>query len=200
MKMGKLAILMIAVVAIGFFALPASLSVGTGQHKFRQANSLDTDLVTFCGQCHGATDTIFPNEINQSDHNVLYGTRDVTRIHSSLFGPGQAGCASCHEITGGYSRADPANPAKVEHAAKIPSCLKCHAAGTDLITVDVLVELNATTEAHRNFKNIPGDAQNDIYCIGCHTYVDKRGAIEYSYEPGVMFRGLSIGNGTTLNP
>lgn len=204
MKMGKLAIIMIAVVAIGFFALPATLSVGAGQHKFRQAGSAQTSLVDFCGQCHGlSTDAVYA-EITQSDENVMYagfnpGTNG--RIHNSLFASGQAGCASCHEITGGYGNVSNVPTGKVEHAAKIPSCIKCHSAsGDSFFGNDVKVELSNPNEAHRNFNNLTGDSRDDIYCIGCHTYVDKRGAITYSYEPGVEFRGLSIGNGTTQNP
>ncbi len=128
MKNKKLVILMIAVVAIGVFALPTTLSVGQGQHKFRQAGSAETDLVTFCGQCHGATDALYTTEIAQSDHSVLYGDEGAgtTRVHGSLFLPGALGCAACHEISTNYGDVTQLG-SKVEHAAKIPSCRKCHA-------------------------------------------------------------------------
>ncbi len=196
MKNKKLVILMIAVVAIGVFALPTTLSVGQGQHKFRQAGSAETDLVTFCGQCHGATDALYTTEIAQSDHSVLYGDEGAgtTRVHGSLFLPGALGCAACHEISTNYGDVTQLG-SKVEHAAKIPSCRKCHAAGPDLITNDVAVELGVTTEAHRNFAaaDATSGTQNDLSCIGCHTYVTKSGQITYSYEPGTFgYNGLSI--------
>lgn len=190
MKMKKLTILMIAVVAIGVFALPTTLSIGAGQHKFLQAGTTaggQTDLVEFCAQCH-STDTLKSGEIDQSDTNLYYGTPDTSKIHSSLFAPGAGGCASCHAIDGGYGQTDPAN--KVQHAASLPSCLKCHTAGVNLATKDVMLELNADTEAHKNFVSA---ADNDIQCIGCHTGVTKTGAISYSYSPAVVVSGLTIG-------
>jgi len=48
--MKKLTILMIAVVAIGVFALPTTLSIGAGQHQFLQAGTTaggQTDLGRF---------------------------------------------------------------------------------------------------------------------------------------------------------
>jgi cytochrome c553 len=198
MKMKKLTILMIAVVAIGIFALPTTLSVGAGQHKFLQAGTVSggqTDLVVFCAQCH-STDTLKSSEIDQSDKNLYYNQTDTSRIHSSLFAPGAGGCASCHAIDGGYAQTvggvrDPTN--KVQHAAALPSCLKCHTSGTNrtLMTKDVMLELNAPTEAHKNFKT---SADDDIQCIGCHTAVTKSGAVSYSYGPGQNFNGLQIGN------
>lgn len=194
MKMKKLTILMIAVVAIGIFALPTTLSIGAGQHKFLQAGTTaggQTDLVDFCAQCH-STDTLKSGEIDQSDNNLYYGTPDSSKIHSSLFAPGAGGCASCHAIDGGYAQEiggvrDPTN--KVQHAAALPSCLKCHAAGPNLATKDVTLELDATTEAHKNFKS----TDDDIQCIGCHTAVTKSGAVSYTYSPAVTTNGLTIG-------
>jgi len=195
MKMKKLTILMIAVVAIGVFALPTTLSIGAGQHKFLQAGTVaggQTDLVAFCDQCH-STDTLKSGEIDLSDRNLYYGTSDTSRIHSSLFAPGAGGCASCHAIDGGYAQEtlgvrDPTN--KVQHAASLPSCLKCHTAGPTLATKDVLLELNHATEAHNNFKTA---LDNDIQCIGCHTAVTISGVVTYTYSPAVTTNGLTIG-------
>ncbi|HYN44379.1 MAG TPA: hypothetical protein VER35_00100 [Candidatus Limnocylindrales bacterium] len=197
MKMKKLTILMIAVVALGVFALPTTLSIGAGQHKFLQAGTTaggQTDLTTFCAQCH-STDTLKSTEIDLSDTNLYYGTPGSTKIHSSLFAPGSGGCASCHAIDGGYAQVngggvnDPTN--KVQHAAALPSCLKCHTAGTNLATKDVMTELNAVTEAHKNFKTA---ADDDIQCIGCHTAVTKNAAgLTYTYNPAVPVLGLVIG-------
>lgn len=195
MKMKKLTILMIAVIAIGFFALPTMLSIGAGQHKFLQAGTTangQTDLVVFCNQCH-STDTLKSSEIDQSDTNLYYGTPDTSKIHSSLFAPGGGGCAACHSIDGGYAQEvggvrNPVN--KIQHAAALPSCLKCHTAGDNLATKDVMLELNAVTEVHRNFKT---SADDDIQCIGCHTAVTKSGSVSYTYSPAVTTNGLTIG-------
>ena len=186
---------MLATIVIGT-GMATTLSVGAGQHKFLQAGTTSagqTDLVTFCGQCH-STDTIKSDEIDQSDTNLYYGTPGTSKIHSSLFSSGSGGCASCHEIDGGYAQEvggirNPDN--KVQHAASLPSCLKCHTSGNNLATKDVMLELNAPTEAHKNFKTV---ADDDIQCIGCHTAVTKSGAVSYNYDTGQTISGLQIGN------
>ena len=136
---------MIAVVAIGIFALPMTLSVGVGQHKFRTYGTTETTGAQFCGQCHKSGDTV-SNELLSSD------TRDTaamgyaasgTKIHSTLW------CGDCHAITQGYEQA----AASTEHAAKNPSCLKCHGTGNTLGFNQVNLELAQTTESHKNFKD-----------------------------------------------
>jgi hypothetical protein len=189
MKMTKLTIFMLAVVAIGIFALPSTLSVGVGQHKFRTYGTVETDGAAFCAQCHKSGDTV-SNELLASD------TRDTAamgyggigdKIHSSIW------CGDCHEITEGYEVA----AVSTEHAAKNPSCLKCHGAGNTYGYNDVTVELSQLTESHKNFV-VAGD--DDVQCIACHTYVTKEGTITYTFDTsfGVVSKGLTIGSNAAM--
>ncbi|HWR26751.1 MAG TPA: hypothetical protein VN316_02630 [candidate division Zixibacteria bacterium] len=184
--MTKISILMIAVVAIGIFALPASMSIGAGQHKFRQYDSANTTAAQFCGQCHG--DNV-QAELDASDarsaNNALLGYAGVgVRVHGTI------GCQSCHAITEGYMKAGGKTNATSQHAALLPSCLNCHGAGNTWGFNNVAAELSNTTEAHKFFNSTTDD---DIQCIGCHTYVNKSGTISYTTSGGVTAKGLLIG-------
>src|SRR3990170_8087456 len=180
MKMNKLTILMIAVVAIGVFALPSSLSVGAGQHKFTTVQSAGA-VNAFCSQCHGGADAIASELALSNNSKVsLFGAK----IHASQT------CGSCHAITGGYATAinTGIDYQSEEHAAALPSCLKCHASKINTVGKELA---NATAEAHFNFKSATDD---DIQCIACHTAVTKTGSITYSYNAGQTVSGLKIGN------
>src|SRR3989304_8800689 len=145
MKMNKLTILMIAVVAIGVFALPSSLSVGAGQHKFTTVQSAGA-VNAFCSQCHGGADAI-ATELSQSDNSKV--SSFAAKIHVSQT------CGSCHAITEGYANAGSGIDVQGdEHAAKLPSCLKCHASKINTVGKELA---NATAEAHFNFKSAVDD-------------------------------------------
>jgi mono/diheme cytochrome c family protein len=187
MKKSKIYIVMIAVLAIGLFGLPGTFSVNTGQHIFKQINPDDPD--TFCNQCHGGTDSV-ATEISLSDTGIYSGLQ----IHSTQ------NCGDCHQLTQGYGNST--GSTKTEHAAIIPSCLKCHGAAA-VLGFNVANELNGTKEAHKPFwtnslaANTPDDANtDDIACLGCHTAVPKSGSIVYDYTitHTTTLNGLTIGS------
>jgi nitrate/TMAO reductase-like tetraheme cytochrome c subunit len=197
MKMSKLTILMIAVIAIGIFALPAAFSVNTGQHTFRQINP--DAPADFCNQCHVAGDSV-TTELAASQNGIYNGPM---KIHSSL------NCGNCHELTQGYGTSFPGSGiTKTEHAAIIPSCLKCHDAGDAAgLGFDVPAELMGAKEAHRPFweasvaANTPSAANtDDLACLGCHTAVPKSGTVVYDYTITHTYNlaGLTIGSSTPL--
>jgi hypothetical protein len=176
MKVSKITTLMIAVVAIGIFALPATFSVNSGQHTFKQINPASPS--TFCNQCHGGTDSV-STELAASDTGVYNGGK----IH------GTQNCGSCHQLTQGYGNSSFAvdGSGKTEHAAIIPSCLRCHGANPKVFG-NVGNELNGTKEAHKPLwtaslaANTPSAANtDDLACLGCHTGVPKSGTIVYDY-------------------
>lgn len=200
MKISKLTILMIAVVAIGIFALPGAFSVNTGQHNFRQIDPANPDA--FCNQCHGGPDSV-ATELNLSQNGLYNGK---IRIHSTQ------NCGDCHQLTQGYGTSAPGS--KTEHAAIIPSCLKCHSFATNDgisdragLGFDVPTELNGTKEAHAPFWAASKaanttDAANtdDLACLGCHTAVPKSGSIVYDYTITHTYNlaGLTIGSTSPL--
>lgn len=163
---------MIAVVALGIFALPAAFSVNTGQHTFRQVNAADPSA--FCNQCHKTGDSVAA-ELNLSDNGLYNGG---IKIHSLQ------NCGSCHALTAGYGAGTPTG--KTQHAAVIPSCLKCHAGATPVLGgFNVANELNNTNEAHKPLwaasLALASTNTDDLACLGCHTNVPKSGTIVYDY-------------------
>ena len=107
------------------------------------------------------------------------GVYTQMKIHSTLT------CVSCHMLTQNYGTGTGAT--KMEHAATVPSCLKCHSGVDSVMNFDVANELNASTEAHQNFND-------DAACIGCHTQVEVSGTVTYQdYNNSVVRSGLTIG-------
>lgn len=171
-----IAMFFVAIVGIG---MPLTFSAGSGQHKFIQAGTVSngqTDVNAFCMRCHN---DVIMQEMASSNKDLYFGN-GVSPIHSGLL------CSDCHALTNGYGGSYNNGVQKVEHAAKIPSCLKCH---NGQIMPDTLRELRSTTEAHRNFTG----QKDDISCIGCHTNVVIDGSISYSYSNGETVSGLRIG-------
>jgi nitrate/TMAO reductase-like tetraheme cytochrome c subunit len=168
---GKILLLMIAVMTIGI-GMPTTFSLGSGQHQFSQIDPANPDA--FCNKCHGAGDSINA-ELATSGNGIYNGGG---RIHSELH------CVDCHRLAEGYGTN---NGSKTEHAATIPTCIKCHTIGSGSVLGNVTQELNAVTEAHRNF-------DDDVACIGCHTSVAVTGSVSYVYSNGQERLGLKIGN------
>ncbi|PWB56913.1 MAG: hypothetical protein C3F06_00020 [Candidatus Methanoperedenaceae archaeon] len=186
MKRNKLIFVMISVIAIGLFALPATFSYSGSMHTFRQIDAgaaTDPTLVNaFCLKCHTGD---ISTQLNNSDVGLYQGG---VKIHSTI------GCQGCHQITSdgvtaqGYAVA----AASKEHAARLPTCLDCHiATGTIMKIGDAGTEIRATTEAHKNFKDA-GD--NDIECIGCHTEATRTGMVTTSMSSApITISGITIG-------
>ena len=183
MKKSQLIILMIAVVAIGLFALPSTFSYAGSMHTFKQIDPTSpTTIDAFCNKCHAGN---VPTQLAASDPGLYQGK---VKIHSTI------GCQGCHQITGGpngsgYGK----DAASTEHAARLPSCLDCHkVGGLELIlTGDAGTEIRATTEAHKNFLFT---ADDDLECIGCHTEVTRTGLVTTTFSSAARtYANLTIG-------
>lgn len=170
----KISILIIAVSIIGM-SIPATFSIGGGQHQFTQINPNNPDA--FCEKCHMDSDMI-NTELMASDDGLYNGGG---RIHQFVK------CVDCHAVTT-RNQDEFKMGTKSEHAAKIPSCIGCHTyGGMGDFMGDVSKELNSPTEAHNQFND-------DTACIGCHTAVPVSGSISYSYSGKQTRSGLIIGN------
>jgi hypothetical protein len=195
MKKNQLIILMIAVIAIGLFALPSTFSYAGQMHTFRQIDPTSPATINqFCEKCHTGD---VQAQLDASDKGLYQGNGI---IHATI------GCAGCHQITrdggpNGYNNGqfgyDPSLTetgagVSIEHAARIPSCLDCHIAGAPLIQWgDAGNEIRADTEAHKNFKFA---TDNDLECIGCHTDVARTGSVSSTFQPAPLsYGGLTIG-------
>jgi hypothetical protein len=171
-NMGKLTILMVAVVAIGIFALPSVMSVGTGQHTFNNGTMVN------CNKCHANAGDAVNNELLASGL-TMYNTNLQgvgVKIHA-MDGDGWVGqCKDCHSLT-----AEPADGSHTGVTMK-PVCVDCHSG--------VATEIADLDEAHQRFSTT-GNAG----CLGCHTAVSVAGSPSYSYSASVTALGLTIGNG-----
>ena len=159
----KILLLILASSVIGV-GMPATFSVGSGQHQFIQINLDNPD--EFCDRCHGNGDAIQAELMTSGP--AIYNSG--IRIHASL------SCVDCHQIEQGYGNIDMFGQ-KTEHAALIPSCIKCHTQGIGAVTGNVTQELSSQTEAHNTMT-----ADGDKACIGCHTNVQVYGSVSYTYS------------------
>lgn len=164
----KILILSIAVVAIGLFAMPSTLSLFSGQHTFVTGDNVS------CRKCHA---DIF-DEIGGTS-NEVHNTANFTGYTN-----GTGGCEGCHRtgtiggipvngtnLTGTYTQTIASNPNA--HAAVTLECIACHSG--------VEAELNGTEEAHTPYyrasnRSIGGQTVialkgANTACVGCHTHV-----------------------------
>jgi Cytochrome c554 and c-prime len=191
MKRNQLVILMIAVVAIGLFALPSTFSYAGSMHTFKQIDPTSPATINlFCAKCHAGN---VQEQLNASDRGLYQGSG---KIHASV------GCEGCHQITrsggpngynnGAFGYGQTSGAESIEHAARLPTCLDCHIAGAELIQWgDAGTEIRAPTEAHKNFKFA---TDNDLECIGCHTEVTRTGMVTTSFQSAAQtFAGVTIG-------
>ena len=115
MNTNKIALMAIAVVAIGIFALPSTVSLFSGQHSWYGLNATGNQLP--CEKCHA--------DINDE---MVHGDNGV---HRSLAGPG----CDCHRVNKTQTRlgtgvadgdGDASNPGTTSHAAETIACMVCH--------------------------------------------------------------------------
>ncbi|KAF5438040.1 hypothetical protein C5S35_00980 [Candidatus Methanophagaceae archaeon] len=115
MNTNKIALLAIAIVAIGIFALPSTVSLLSGQHTWYDLSGDGNNLP--CEKCHADI-----NDEMISDDNG---------VHRTLAGPG----CDCHRVNASATRlgtgvADGdgigSNPGTSSHAAETIACMVCH--------------------------------------------------------------------------
>ncbi len=111
MNTNRIALLAIAIVAIGIFALPSTVSLFSGQHSWYDLNDAGSQVP--CMKCHG--------DIQDEMENDLNG------VHRTLDSPG----CDCHRVTGtgvaiGGSTNGTLSPGTTSHAAETIACMLCH--------------------------------------------------------------------------
>ncbi len=189
----KLTILMIAVVAIGTFALPTVLTASQGQHTFIAGSNVK------CEKCHtvasgssGVAGELYAS--NNTDYtlatdNVDGGSGVLTagevsgltgvdptyvageKIHADV------GCKGCHTPTN--KALDPNRRIVTStHAGvkKAVVCTDCHVHVTA-----ASIELNGADEVHNGPTGGLG-AVGNAACLGCHTAVKVTGSVSYGFS------------------
>ncbi len=111
----KIVLLSIAVVAVGFFAMPSTVSLFAGQHTFKNASEVAVD--NGCRKCHEDVYEETHSPINKL-HWHLSGTKGSQDVFS---------CQECHNVTNvsTYFQSGIVNTSGA-HAATTIACLSCH--------------------------------------------------------------------------
>lgn len=182
MRGTQVLILAIAIIAIGLFILPSTLSMFVGQHQWYSVKN-SSDMEELCAKCHA-------DEVESWEANIVNGGAHAT---FDVNYPGVSGCTICHQINetiledynldaslDGYefedftqfgfdSATDEASfrwrNQTTPHAAIKVDCADCHYNAT--------VQLSKPDSAHSDFYNqSTNNATESAACIGCHTMTD----------------------------
>jgi len=131
MKGNKIALLMVAILAIGIFALPSTMAMFGGQHNWYDLED-DGNQVP-CIKCHA---DVYDEFQNTGIHKTLAGG---TNSDSGDFGDAgtyevDQACHACHrtDLTGyTYASGDGSGstPGAEAHAASTIACMECHEYG-----------------------------------------------------------------------
>lgn len=160
----KILLLSIAVISVGLFAMPSTLSLFSGQHTFVTGDNVA------CEKCHADIYSEIGGTLNQ-----VHKTTNLT------------GCQGCHKTnsssfnatlipsngTGNYSTWAGTNVTtnRNAHAAVTLECVACH--------TGVVAEITGSDEAHKAFYYASNYSDNqsviqlkgaNTACIGCHTH------------------------------
>jgi len=131
MNIAKLVLLAIAVVAIGLFALPSSLSLFSGQHTWYDLSGLGNDVP--CEKCHAE----IGDEMMSGDN----GAHETVKCEGCHRTDARVGYALGREGTG-----DP-EPGQGAHAASTQECMICHGGGNfthNYINIDTCGDCHGT--------------------------------------------------------
>jgi hypothetical protein len=175
--------LIAAIIGIGIFVLPSTLSMFAGQHSWYDPNNNGIP----CAKCHFLEEEELAASGGPHDPDYS-GLLNMSANYNGSAGDGNPGgsdfwsgdtvtdrCYGCHQVTGSanstHALADSwANQNDTVHAAVAVWCIDCHPW--------VENELTATNAAHKAFyEDLEGGAtitglQNpNQACLGCHTHV-----------------------------
>ncbi|MCL7475771.1 MAG: hypothetical protein M8352_06985 [ANME-2 cluster archaeon] len=161
--MNKIGLVLAAVIAVGMFALPATLAYFDGQHVFVPGSQVD------CGKCHAAIADEF-NVVNEQ----------LSGAHSS-----NMVCTDCHvtvQMNGAGSSTIYQNPAaKAGHASTAVECMDCHDSnqisaapqagqyGNHDITNVTAAHYDFYAAALANADTTLRNGANEA-CVACHTH------------------------------
>lgn len=113
----RIALLTIAVVAIGIFALPSTMSLFAGQHAWYDLSGgyrIYTDVP--CEKCHADVAAEMDSQIGPHTGETGFGRMECEYCHRVRWGSYQYGTVSGSEI----------KPGKQAHAASTIACMDCH--------------------------------------------------------------------------
>lgn len=159
--MRKIGLILVAAIAIGMFALPATMAYFTGQHYFVYGDDVQ------CTKCHADIGTEYG------------GAHDAIGMK----------CTDCHVTVAmnGTSSTTTQNPsAKIGHASVAVECLDCHENGVGpQVGLGSAHDIYSTGAAHREFFDaaIANTDMNNGYneaCIACHTHT----VVTITWAPG----------------
>jgi len=212
MNTNKIALLAIAVVAIGIFALPSTVSLFSGQHSWYDLGGSESDVP--CMKCHGDIDDEMRDPLNGVHRSLASPTCDCHRVNATATRLG-TGVASSSNSTGPL-------PGTTSHAAETIACMVCHESntwypfaggfnqtkvyeGTD-VPDDEKYHYNHTDgsggemAAHNDFirEAIKDDLMTDSNeaCIACHTRIGVN--ITWTKSTTMHFDASEDHNGTWL--
>lgn len=149
----KILLLSVAVIAVGLFAMPSTLSLFAGQHTFINGSSVD------CGTCHGDVKQEMSQGISTAHSDPVLKKCD------GCHGKGNLSDVPLTRTTKGNAN----NTLNGAHAATTLECVWCH--------TGVPGEINGSAEAHQpyyyqswsNNGTIKLNGANEA-CVGCHTH------------------------------
>jgi len=168
---GKIALIVVVLLAIGVLVLPSTVSLFAGQHYWYDIESSGNQIP--CQKCHADV----YEELNQSNYHL--GANSVAD---------EDDCRFCHQANTSitYASGDTPYTAGVEaHAASTISCAYCHldpgvsgappAGGFGLADSTFYANDSGTYAAHLDF--VTSAATDSLLedsneaCIACHTHV-----------------------------
>jgi hypothetical protein len=198
MNSNKVALMLIAILAVGIFALPSTVSLFGGQHKWYDLGPAGNDIP--CIKCHADTFA----EFGGTGVHAMLGGGSTSNDSANMDAPNDA-CMWCHRLPSStitFAEGDTGSATLGEeaHAASAVACMECHGYGFNFSEVngtlgaagffaggfkemtsssysytDPAVVGPGSYAAHNEF--IQG-AINDTMmtdsneaCIACHTYV-----------------------------
>ena len=117
MNSNKLVLVAVAIVAVGIFALPSTVSLFSGQHTWYNLNEQGNQLP--CTKCHqDIQDEMMSTGVNGNG------------VHTTLNGTAGSSSCLCHRVTGtgvaDGNGAGNSNPGTEAHAAAAIACMLCH--------------------------------------------------------------------------
>ena len=202
-------ILAIAIIGIGLFILPSTLSMFAGQHSWYDPK----DRGIPCDKCH----VLEKEELMGSNgpHSTVYGGASERTYNSSANYNGTSGfvgglvfwggddpndrCYGCHQVGANFSASSPLNTTNTSwgdrndsvHAAVVIYCVDCHSWVDDA--------LNESLSAHNEFYYDLNTTNSGLLkggnsaCIGCHTSVGVN--ISWTRKTNITFTAnKSTGN------
>ncbi|MFZ2071131.1 MAG: hypothetical protein WAV32_05995 [Halobacteriota archaeon] len=200
MSANKIVLLAVAIVAVGIFALPSTVSLFSGQHTWYNLNGAGNQVP--CEKCHADIQA----EMVSGDNGV----------HLGLAGPG----CDCHRVNStqvqkptGVASGDgnASTPGTKSHAAETIACMVCHEYGNSYPHAGGFsnktdspyyygsdaIGRNGTKAAHNAFIqdaiDDPMMEDSNEACIACHTRVGVN--ITWVKNENMVFQAVENASG-----